>query len=58
MQSRNKDRYNPETKTELFSVIQGSLIPETERASFKCLIWTANDSIVKLRVSITSNVSL
>ena len=38
-------------------LIQGSFISKMEWAPFKCLFCTANDSIAKLMVSITSGVS-
>ena len=38
--------------------MQGTFISELEWAPFKYLFWNANDSIVKLIVSITSGASL
>ena len=43
-------------KTEVYN--QGSFVSETEWATFKCLFWNTNDSIVKLMVSLISGVSL
>ena len=37
---------------------RGRFISKMERAPFKCLFWKANDSIVKLTVSITGSGSL
>ena len=37
---------------------QGSFISDMERTPFKCLFSEANDSVVKVMVSITSGVSL
>ena len=37
---------------------QGSFISEIVWAPFKCILWNANDSIIKLMVSITRNISL
>ena len=33
---------------------QGNSMSEMEWASFKCLFWNANDSVLKLIVSVTS----
>ena len=38
--------------------IRGSSISEMEWGPFKCLFWNANDSFVKLMISITSAASL
>ena len=40
------------------SFYQGRFISEMEWASFKCLFWNANGSVVKLMISVTSEVSL